>query len=62
MTSGGSLTNVENATDYPIRLVESGPAGGVMGSGPDPIKTRHHSTTFQGLPLDDLMERQGLTT
>ncbi len=30
MTSGGSLTNVENASDYPIRLVESGPAGGVI--------------------------------
>ncbi len=30
MTSGGSLTNVENATDHPIRLVESGPAGGVI--------------------------------
>ena len=30
MTSGGSLTNVQNASDYPIRLVESGPAGGVI--------------------------------
>ena len=30
MTSGGSLTNVKNASDFPIRLVESGPAGGVI--------------------------------
>ncbi len=30
MTSGGSLTNVENASEHPIRLVESGPAGGVI--------------------------------
>ena len=30
MTSGGSLTNVKNASDFPVRLVESGPAGGVI--------------------------------
>ncbi|MBB3236765.1 hydantoinase/oxoprolinase family protein [Phyllobacterium endophyticum] len=30
MTSGGGLTTVEQAADYPIRLVESGPAGGAI--------------------------------
>ena len=28
MTSGGGLTTLDTAKDYPIRLVESGPAGG----------------------------------
>ena len=30
MTSGGGLTSVETARRFPIRLVESGPAGGVI--------------------------------
>ena len=30
MTSGGGLTTLETAKDYPIRLVESGPAGGAI--------------------------------
>jgi N-methylhydantoinase A len=30
MTSGGGLTTLENACDFPIRLVESGPAGGAI--------------------------------
>jgi N-methylhydantoinase A len=30
MTSGGSLTTIETATRFPIRLVESGPAGGAV--------------------------------
>ncbi|MEM7100195.1 MAG: hydantoinase/oxoprolinase family protein [Pseudomonadota bacterium] len=30
MTSGGGLTTLYNAAQYPIRLVESGPAGGAM--------------------------------
>ena len=30
MTSGGGLTTVDQAADYPIRLVESGPAGGAI--------------------------------
>ncbi len=30
MTSGGGLTTLETAKEYPIRLVESGPAGGAI--------------------------------
>jgi len=30
MTSGGSLVTVKTASDFPIRLVESGPAGGAI--------------------------------
>jgi len=30
MTSGGGLTTLENAMQFPIRLVESGPAGGAI--------------------------------
>ena len=30
MTSGGGLTSVASAREYPIRLVESGPAGGAI--------------------------------
>ena len=30
MMSGGGLTTLENATKFPIRLVESGPAGGAI--------------------------------
>ena len=30
MTSGGGLTTLHNATRFPIRLVESGPAGGAI--------------------------------
>ena len=30
MTSGGGLTTLRNATRFPIRLVESGPAGGAI--------------------------------
>jgi N-methylhydantoinase A len=30
MTSGGGLTTLANAAEYPIRLVESGPAGGAI--------------------------------
>ena len=30
MTSGGGLTTLDNATLFPIRLVESGPAGGAI--------------------------------
>ena len=30
MTSGGGLTTLANATRFPIRLVESGPAGGAI--------------------------------
>lgn len=30
MTSGGGLTTLETAVEYPIRLVESGPAGGAI--------------------------------
>lgn len=30
MTSGGGLTTVDQAADFPIRLVESGPAGGAI--------------------------------
>ena len=30
MTSGGGLTTLETAAEFPIRLVESGPAGGAM--------------------------------
>jgi N-methylhydantoinase A len=30
MTSGGGLTTLATAAEFPIRLVESGPAGGVM--------------------------------
>lgn len=33
MTSGGGLTSLETATKYPIRLVESGPAGGAILAG-----------------------------
>ena len=30
MTSGGGLTTVQTASDFPVRLVESGPAGGAI--------------------------------
>jgi N-methylhydantoinase A len=30
MTSGGGLTTIRHAADFPIRLVESGPAGGAI--------------------------------
>ena len=30
MTSGGTLTNIESACNNPVRLVESGPAGGAI--------------------------------
>ena len=30
MLSGGGLTTIEAACRFPIRLVESGPAGGAM--------------------------------
>ena len=30
MTSGGGLTTIQTACDFPIRLVESGPAGGAI--------------------------------
>ena len=30
MLSGGGLTSVETAVNFPIRLVESGPAGGAI--------------------------------
>jgi N-methylhydantoinase A len=30
MTSGGGLTTVETASKFPVRLIESGPAGGVI--------------------------------
>ena len=30
MTSGGGLTTLETAARFPIRLVESGPAGGAI--------------------------------
>ena len=30
MTSGGGLTTLETATEFPVRLVESGPAGGAI--------------------------------
>ncbi|MFL5124555.1 MAG: hydantoinase/oxoprolinase family protein [Microvirga sp.] len=30
MTSGGGLTTVEAAREYPVRLIESGPAGGAI--------------------------------
>ena len=30
MTSGGGLTTLDTATRFPIRLVESGPAGGAI--------------------------------
>ena len=30
MTSGGSLVTIETAAAYPVRLVESGPAGGAI--------------------------------
>lgn len=33
MTSGGGLTSLETAARYPIRLVESGPAGGAILAG-----------------------------
>ena len=33
MMSGGGVTTVENAAKYPIRLVESGPAGGAILAG-----------------------------
>ena len=33
MTSGGGLTSLETAAKYPIRLVESGPAGGAILAG-----------------------------
>jgi len=33
MTSGGGLTTLENAMQFPIRLVESGPAGGAILAG-----------------------------
>ena len=33
MTSGGGVTTVENAARFPIRLVESGPAGGAILAG-----------------------------
>ena len=33
MMSGGGVTTVENAAKYPIRLVESGPAGGAVLAG-----------------------------
>ncbi len=33
MMSGGGLTTLDNAAKYPIRLVESGPAGGAMLAG-----------------------------
>ena len=33
MTSGGGVTTVENAARFPIRLVESGPAGGAIFAG-----------------------------
>ena len=34
MLSGGGLTTIETACRFPIRLVESGPAGGAIFSGP----------------------------
>ena len=33
MTSGGGLTTIANAEEFPIRLVESGPAGGAILAG-----------------------------
>lgn len=33
MTSGGGLTTVENACAFPVRLIESGPAGGAILAG-----------------------------
>src|SRR6185312_11884150 len=30
MTSGGGLTNIDTAIRFPVRLVESGPAGGAI--------------------------------
>ena len=33
MMSGGGLTTLDNAARYPVRLVESGPAGGAMLAG-----------------------------
>ena len=30
MTSGGGITSVETAIRFPVRLVESGPAGGAI--------------------------------
>ena len=30
MTSGGSLVTIDTATDFPVRLLESGPAGGAI--------------------------------
>ena len=34
MTSGGSLASLETAARFPVRLVESGPAGGAILAGP----------------------------
>jgi N-methylhydantoinase A/oxoprolinase/acetone carboxylase beta subunit/N-methylhydantoinase B/oxoprolinase/acetone carboxylase alpha subunit len=33
MTSGGNLVTIETAADFPIRLIESGPAGGAILAG-----------------------------
>ena len=30
MTSGGGLTSIDTARKFPVRLVESGPAGGAI--------------------------------
>ena len=45
MTSGGGLTTLQTARRYPIRLVESGPAGGAMLA----------SATAQALQLDHVV-------
>ena len=54
MTSGGTLTSVETAMRFPIRLVESGPAGGAIlaatDSRPSGARTAFSRSTWEGLP------------
>src|SRR5258708_9328746 len=43
MLSGGGLTTVETAIRFPVRLVESGPAGGAIFASQIPRQCRFHS-------------------
>ena len=53
MLSGGGLTTVETAIRFPVRLVESGPAGGAIFAARSPgnaVSTRCCPTTWAGPP------------
>jgi N-methylhydantoinase A len=69
MTSGGSLASLDTATRYPIRLVESGPAGGAILAGRLALERGEHrvlsfdmgGTTAKICLIDDGIPRLGRT-